>query len=71
MTNLSLSKQLRSQLAAAKTGNLPFNLIVSGRTTSVSELLQEAITSTGGKIFGFDEATGKFFEVFFEGNRAK
>jgi hypothetical protein len=60
---ISLTAQLRSQFAAAKTGNLPFNLIISPRTTTIYGPVRRAVEATGGIITQFDSVTGKFTTI--------
>ena len=64
--NLSFSKQLQAQFAAAQTAGLPFNLIVSTRTRHVSTRLRDVIEATKGKIFIYDDKTRKFSEAVFD-----
>jgi hypothetical protein len=56
VTNLSNSNQFRGYLA---TGN-PVQLIVSPNTQTISQPLQNLITSSGGSIRVFNSATGTF-----------
>ena len=69
VSQLSLSKQLTAQLAAAKSGDLPFNLIVSSKTVSISKNLQREISATGGRIFVFDPEKKVFRDAVIEGTR--
>ena len=71
--NLSFSKQLQAQFAAAQTAGLSFNLIVSTRTQHVSARVRDVIASTRGKIFIYDDKTRKFSEAVFDeyGNLAR
>ncbi len=64
--NLSFSRQLQAQFAAAQTAGLPFNLIVSTRTRHVSETVREAIRSTKGRIFVYDERLRRFSAAAFD-----
>lgn len=49
---------------------MPFNLIISPRTQTISEPLRRAIESTGGSIFEFNPATEMFKEITnFSGNK--
>ncbi len=64
--NLSFSKQLQAQFAAAQTAGLPFNLIVSTRTQHISARVRDVIASTKGKIFIYDDKTRKFSEAAFD-----
>ena len=63
--NISITKQLRAQAAVAAQKGLPFNLIVSPRTESVSRPLLEAIERLGGQIFYFSADTGRFTNAAF------
>ena len=67
--SLSFSKQLQAQFSAAKTAGVPFNLIVSPQTRTISGNLQDAIRATGGKVFIYDSKKEKFFEAAIEGNK--
>jgi RHS repeat-associated protein len=64
--DLSFSKQLQAQFAAAQTAGLPFNLIVSTRTKHISARLRDIIESTKGKIYIYDEKAKKFVEAVFD-----
>jgi RHS repeat-associated protein len=64
--NLSFSKQLQAQFAAAQTAGLPFNLIVSTRTQHISVRVRDVIASTKGKVFIYDDKTRKFSEAAFD-----
>jgi len=66
---LSRDSQLRTQIDAALTARLPFNLIISPRTETVSLPLQQAIRQTGGRVFEFDASTQAFRSVVFDRNR--
>jgi RHS repeat-associated protein len=71
--NLSFSKQLQAQFAAAQTAGLPFNLVVSSRTERISLRVRQAIEQTKGRIFIYDEKLRKFSEAAFDeyGNLAR
>ena len=56
--NLSLTTQLEAMIKTASDTKIPFNLVVSPRTRSISEKLKKAIKDTGGSIQVFDPVTG-------------
>jgi len=63
------SPQTRGFDEIARAQNVPFSLIISPRTQTVSGPLQRAIKSTGGTIFEFDSASEIFKTVNFSGNK--
>lgn len=66
---LSFTSQLRVQADAAATANLPFNLIISPRTETVSLPLQRVVRGSGGRVFEYDPVAKKFSNVDFVNNR--
>ena len=66
--DISRTKQLRAQIDVADNMGLPFNLIISPRTQTISEPLQREIIRTGGTVFEFDDVAGVFKNVTFNGN---
>ncbi|MGH2272881.1 RHS repeat-associated core domain-containing protein, partial [Anaerohalosphaeraceae bacterium U12dextr] len=66
---LSQSSQTRGFEEIARTQNMPFNLIISPRTETVSEPLKAAIYRTGGAIFEFNPTSGTFNNITFQGNK--
>ena len=58
VVDLSYRKQLRAQVRLANEERVPFNLVVSPRTQSISEPLRDAIKSTGGSVYKYDPNTG-------------
>ena len=59
-TSISFGRQLQIEAAEAASSGIPFNLIVSPRTSYISGPLQEAIHRTGGTITVFDPVTRAF-----------
>jgi RHS repeat-associated protein len=52
--------QLRTEAARAVSDGVPFNLIVSPRTQSISAAVQQAVDLTNGVILVYDPTTGVF-----------
>lgn len=57
--NLSMSNQLRAQIKQATDTGQPLNLVVSPRTTNVSNELARQVRLTGGDIYRYNPATGE------------
>jgi len=49
--------QIRGMADLARQQGVPFNLIVSGRTTTISQTVQDLVRQTGGTILRFDPVT--------------
>ncbi len=57
--DISATKQLRAQANMALETGQPMNLMVSPRTTNISQQTLKLIKDTGGAIYRFDPATGE------------
>jgi hypothetical protein len=66
---LSMDSQFRTQLQAADQAKVPFNLVISPRTQTISRPLQREIFARNGRIFQYDPVTDKFSNVVTLGNR--
>ncbi|NOT28009.1 MAG: hypothetical protein HOP16_18145 [Acidobacteria bacterium] len=65
--NISLTKQLQAQAAAAQTGGYTFNLVVSTRTQHVSRRLLTEIEQSGGTISIYDPRLEKVTKAIIDG----
>jgi len=57
--DISATQQLRAQAREAINTGQPMNLVVSPRTTNISQQTLDLIESTGGAVHRFDPATGE------------
>jgi hypothetical protein len=62
-TNKYGVKQLESFFDRAKAENLPFNLIISPNTKSISQTVVNMVKETNGRIFQFDPSIGKWSTI--------
>jgi len=69
VVHLYQTPQTRGFFEVAKSQDVPFNLIVSPRTQTISGPLRQSIERTGGTIFEFDPVTETFKKVIIEGNK--
>jgi hypothetical protein len=67
--NLNFEENLPAQADAAEAAGVPFNVIISPRTQTVSIPLQQRVRELGGRILQFDPATKTFSSVRFNGNK--
>lgn len=61
--DLTNSDQLRAFHGYAVANNLPFNIIISPRTLTISEPVLDNIRSTGGSVIQYDPATNELTPV--------
>ena len=61
--NLNNSDQLQSFYEYAKNNDMPFNVIVSPRTESISAPLLDNIRATGGSVIQYDPATNELTPI--------
>lgn len=57
--NLSMSNQLRAQMQHAGETGQPLNLVVSPRTTNISNELRTQVEGTGVGIYRYNPSTGE------------
>jgi RHS repeat-associated protein len=69
VAKLSFDRQLQAQFDFARQSGQTFNLVISGRTRTISRALQQAIRARGGIIVRYDEVLNRFFAVRLQGNR--
>jgi RHS repeat-associated protein len=55
--------QLQAQASIARQNDLPFNLIISPETNSISGPVIRSINETGGNVFQFDTTTGTWTTI--------